>query len=255
MLASASATFPAETVKALITNGADVNARSAKGETALDFARRHGQSPVVDLLLSAGAKEGEARKVAIARPDPAVSMRHAVTRSLPLLQRADVSFQQRSGCVSCHNNSLTAMAVAAARQYGFAVDEQIVRNQLQATTSYLSDWSERLRQSVGIPGDADSISYILLGLAAEHRRPDAATDAMARFLKSKQTQEGRWLIFAHRPPLESSDFQVTATSLRALQVYAPEADRGEYQKSVGRAAAWLAKSRPLTTEDRAFQLA
>jgi ankyrin repeat protein len=254
MLASASATFPAETVKALITNGADVNARSAKGETALDFARRHGQSPVVDLLLSAGAKEGDTRKVAIAKPDPAISMRQAVTRSLPLLQRADVSFQQRSGCVSCHNNSLTAMAVATAREHGFAVDERIVRDQLQATTSYLGDWSERLRQSVGIPGDADTISYVLLGLAAAHHRPDATTDAMARFLKSKQTPEGRWLIFAHRPPLESSDFQVTAVAMRALQLYAPQSDRAVYQKSVEQAGRWLTKAHPITTEDLIFQL-
>jgi ankyrin repeat protein len=254
MLASASATFPAETVKALITNGADVNARSAKGETALDFARRHGQSPIVDLLLSAGAREGDARKVTIAKPDPAVSMRQALTRSLPLLQRADVSFQQRSGCVSCHNNSLTAMAVATARKNGFAVDEQIARKQLQATTSYLGDWSERLRQSVGIPGDADTISYVLLGLAAAHHRPDATTDAMARFLKSKQTPEGRWLIFAHRPPLESSDFQVTAVSLRALQLYAPQSNRAAYQRSVEEAARWLTEAHPVSTEDLIFQL-
>src|SRR4030095_1969100 len=126
--------------------------------------------------------------------------------------------------------------------------------QLQRTTSSLGDWSERLRQSVGIPGDADTVSVLLLGLAAEHRRPDATTDAMARFLKSKQTQEGRWLIFAHRPPLESSDFQVTAMSLRALQTYAPVVGRSDYEQSVRRAAAWLVKSQPVTTEDRVFQL-
>jgi hypothetical protein len=254
MLTSASATFPLDAIKTLIARGADVNAKSAKGETALDFARRHGQTPVVDLLTSAGAKDGNRLQDSPPKPAPAASVQAAVNRSLPLLQRTDVSFLQRSGCVSCHNNSLAAMAVAAARPHGFAVDEPMARIQSKAIASYLDDWAERLRQSIGIPGDADTISYLLLGLAAERHPATSTTDAMARYLKSKQTPEGCWLIFAHRPPLESSDFQVTAVSLRALQTYAPIVGRSDYEQSVRRAAAWLRKSQPVTIEDRVFQL-
>lgn len=92
------------------------------------------------------------------------------------------------------------------------------------------------RCKVGIPGDADTVSYILLGMAAENHRPDRATDAMAHLLKRQQVPDGRWRILAHRPPIESSDIQVTAASMRALQVYAPAPARAAYQQAVRRVA-------------------
>src|SRR5205814_9814336 len=115
-------------------------------------------------------------------------------------------------------------------------------------------WRDRVLQGIGIPGDADTVSYILIGMAEEKYEPDAATDAMAYFLKRQQAPDGRWRILAHRPPIESSDIQVTAASLRALQVYAPKARRAEYGAAAQRAAAWLAKQTPVNTEERAFQL-
>ncbi len=254
MLAAGSATAPVDTIKALLDHGADVNAKTSKGDTALDFARRHGQTPVVDLLVRAGARGGNPAKEWFAKPAPAKSIAAAINRSIPLLQRTDVSFLQKTGCVSCHNNTLTAMTLAAARKSGYAVDEQIARNQLTATSRYLDDWSERARQSVGIPGDADTVGYILLGLAAENHQANATTDAMVRFLKSKQTPNGRWIIFAHRPPIESSDFEVTAVSLRALQLYAPSQERTEYQKAIQLAAGWLRTAEPKENEDYVFKL-
>ena len=98
------------------------------------------------------------------------------------------------------------------------------------------------------------MSYILLGLAAEKHPADPATDAQAYLLKRQQVPDGRWRILAHRPPIESSDIQVTATSMRALQVYAPAASRPAYQQAVRRAAEWLSRQKPVTTEERAFQL-
>jgi hypothetical protein len=65
---------------------------------------------------------------------------------------------------------------------------------------------------------------------------------------------GHWAIDGHRPPIESSDIQVTAASMRSMQLYAPASERAAYDDAVRRAAAWLAKADPLSTEDRAFQL-
>src|SRR5262249_30523129 len=115
-------------------------------------------------------------------------------------------------------------------------------------------WRERALQGIGVPGDADTVSYILLGLAAQSCPPDAATDAMAHYLKNVRLPDGRWWILGHRPPIESSDIEVTALSMRAMQVYAPRAQRAEYEKAIRAAGAWLAKAQPKTTEDRAFQL-
>jgi hypothetical protein len=59
---------------------------------------------------------------------------------------------------------------------------------------------------------------------------------------------------AHRPPIESSEIQVTAISLRALQLYGIKSQQASYQKSVQAAAAWLEKAQPVDTQDRVFRL-
>jgi len=254
MLAASSDSLPLESVKALIARGCDVNARNAEGRSAMDFARLRGATPVVDLLIKAGAKEAAPFKIESNNPKPAGSSREAIARSLPLLQKSDSTFLKKSGCVSCHNNTLTAMTIAAVRKSGLPVDEQIAGNQVKKIAAYIETWRERALQGVGIPGDSDTVGYILLGLAAGNHPSDEATDAMARFVKGQQYPDGGWRIFAHRPPIESSDIEVTAVSLRSLQLYGPKAQRAEYQAAVKRAVDWLIKARPKTTEDRAFQL-
>jgi squalene cyclase len=77
---------------------------------------------------------------------------------------------------------------------------------------------------------------------------------MARLLKREQLPDGHWRIFAHRPPLESNDIEVTAASMRALQMYAPAGERAAYHDAIARAAAWLRQAVPHCTEERVFQL-
>ena len=252
--AAASDMLPVDTVQALLNRGADVNAKGAEGKTAVDLAMQRGATPVTDLLLKAGAKEDDPVQKLALKPQPASSVGAAIQRTIPLLQRTDATFLHKSGCVSCHNDSLPAMAIMAARKNGFPVDAQKSRDQVKTIAAYLETWRERALQGIGIPGDSDTVSYILLGLAAQSYPPDPATDAMARYLKGKQLADGRWWSFAHRPPIESSDIEVTAASMRALQIYGPKTRRPEYEKAVRAAATWLTKAQPKTTEERAFQL-
>jgi ankyrin repeat protein len=254
MFAAISDALPVEAAGELIERGADVNLTDSRGLTALDFARRLGNTPMVGLLLKAGARQASASAEALPRPKPAASARAAIARSMPLVQQSDVTFVKKSGCVSCHNNNLTAMAAAAVRSNGMPVDEQTARKQLQVIASYVESWRERLLQGIGIPGNQDTVSYILLGMAAERYPADAATDAAARYLKGRQGADGHWWVQGPRPPLESSDIEVTAVSMRAIQVYAPKTRRAEYERRARLAAAWLAKAEARTNEDRTFQL-
>jgi hypothetical protein len=254
MLASGSEYFSADTIQLLIQEGADLNAKSAGGETALDFAKRAGQALVFELLVKAGAKAGSAAEQPAPKPMPAATVRAAVERSLPLLQRSAVTFAEKSGCVSCHNNSLTSLTIAAARKYNFTVDGAAEQTQVKATAAFVESWRERSLQAWPIPGDSATVSYLLMGLDAAKHSPDLATDAWARYLKNRQRADGRWSDPSHRPPLEASDFQATATALRALRAYAPKARRGDYENAIRRGADWLKSAKPLTGEDRAFQL-
>ena len=254
MMAAFSDLVPAQTVKLLIERGADVNVRGPQNDTPLQFALRRGHTATVDLLLAAGAKEEPAPASATVKPSPAGSVRQAVERSVPLLQRTDVSFLKKSGCVSCHNNSLTSMTLSTARRTGFTFDEATQRNQLKATDLYLESWRDRMLQGVAIPGGLDTVNYLLLGLAADNYPASEATDAVARYLKLRQWPDGRWAIGTNRPPIESSDIEATAVTLRVLDAYAPLTQRAQYRLAVQQATAWLATAVPKTNEDRAFQI-
>lgn len=254
MLAVSSDDTPVETVETLIGLGADVKATTPNGKTALDFARQTGRTPIVELLEKAGAKTGVDDVYPVLKPKPAMSAKIAVERSLPLLQHADVTFLRKSGCVSCHNNSLTSMTVSLARTAGFSLDEQVARTQRDEVGAFIEMWRERSLQGMGVPGDSNTVNYLLAGLAAENYPSDPATDAMARYLKNDQMPDGRWRLIANRPPLESSKFEVTAVSMRALQVYMPKALKADYEKAVWRAADWLRTAKPKSTADRVGQI-
>jgi ankyrin repeat protein len=254
MMAAASDFQPVDVIRLLIDKGADVNAVGPNGETPLSLARQRGTTPIVDLLLKSSAKESVAAPAATPRVMPAPTIRAALERSVPLLQKNDVTSMKKSGCVSCHNNTLTAVTVSAVRASGGRVDEATALRQVKAIGAYAESWRERMLQGMGIPGDVDTLSYILVGLAAEHYPADDATAAMARFIKDHQLPDGHWAIFAHRPPIESSDIEVTALSMRALQLYAPALHAAEYKGRIEAAVAWLEHATPKGTEDRAFQL-
>jgi ankyrin repeat protein len=255
MLAASSDHMPVDTVKALLERKVDVNARNPEGLTALDFARKQGQhTPIVDLLLQAGAQPGSGAAAAVAKPKPAESARAALLRTLPLVQKADTKFLLQAGCVSCHNNTLAAMTLASAHKNGLPVDAPARAAHLQKIATYLDTWRERALQGIGIPGDADTVSSILVGMAAQGYAPDQATDAMALFLKGKQLPNGMWAPLAHRPPLEASPFAATSLTVRALQTYAPKARQADFDQTIQRAKAWLVSAEPHTVDDRAFQL-
>jgi hypothetical protein len=146
------------------------------------------------------------------------------------------------------------MTVAEARSRGFRVDEEIASNQLKRIAAFLQDNSERALENEGIPGGIDTVSYVLLGMAAEKYPSDAITDVWARYAKSSQSPDGRFKCRTVRPPLETSDFQVTAASVRSLLAYAPKSHQREYVSAAQRAVRWLEGAEPASTEDYVFQI-
>ena len=254
MLTASSGHFPLESIKALLERKADVNAKNPEGFTALDFARRHGDSPVVEMLLKAGAKSYKPAADHSLVAKPAESAHAAVLRTLPLLQRTDSKFLESAGCVSCHNNTLTGMTFAAAHKNGITVDMKVREEEIKKIGAYVDSWRERALQNVGIPGNSETVASILLEMAEYGYAPDAATDAMAIFLKNRQVPNGMWPPLAHRPPLEGSLFATSAFTLRALQVYAPKARKSEFDAAIQLGKNWLVTAAATSVDDRAFQL-
>ncbi len=265
MYAAASDLLPLDVVKLLVERGADIHARDShklggdSGLTVLDIARLHGQTPIVEYLVKAGA-QASVPITEIFKPRGENSIQSAIRASLPLIQRADASFAPKAACVSCHNNSFAAMAVGAARRSGFPVDEQISAQQVKTNILGLEKLRDYLHQGFFVPVQdvfgPFVVANILIGLDAEHYKADLNTDAVAMYLKSHQTPDGEWPYPAAdgRPPICSDYIGQTALAMRALQLYAPALDRSAYQEAIQRAASWLAKARSKTNEDRGYRL-
>jgi ankyrin repeat protein len=265
MYAAASDLQDLDVVKLLVERGADLNAKDAhkqggdSGLTPLDIAKLHGETPVVAWLVKSGAKETVLKPVSLkARRENTIE--GAIQGSLPLLQRADANFMPKAACISCHNNSLAAMAVSAARKNGIPVDEKTAARQVKGNAFGLEKLRDNMLQSFFVPvGDYFGpvvMSYVLVGLDAERYKPDLNTDAVAMYLKSHQAPNGEWpyQIADSRPPICSDYIGQTALSMRALQLYAPKMDKAAYEESVRLAAGWIAKARPRNNDDRGWQV-
>jgi ankyrin repeat protein len=265
MYAAATDTLPLDVVKLLVERGADVNARSRHkqsgdaGLSVLDFAKLHGQTPIVEWLVKAGAK-GSPSTTPVLESIRENSVRQAVQRSVPLVQRTDSEFTTKSACISCHNNSLGAMAVTAARKFGFAVDETIAARQAKANGDILEKARERMYQgffvAVGDMFGPFIMGYVLTGLGGEQYPADLDTDAVGFYLRTHQAKDGSWPYPEGdtRPPLCSNHIGQTALSMRALQLYAPKSNKPEWDRSIQDAARWLARAEAKNNDDRNWRL-
>jgi ankyrin repeat protein len=264
MYAAVSDLLPVEQVKLLLEKKADVNARSQHprsgdtGRTALDLAQLHGNTALVDLLLKSGATSG----IPAASMEPASrrgnTIQAAVSTSLPLVQRTDASFVPKAGCVSCHNQSLGAMAVALARKNGFRVDEETAARQVKVNAGALTGIRDLLHQGFFIPGinaNPGILAYVLLGLDAEGYKPDLSTDAVAMYIQAHQMADGHWAFGPQaRPPLCADAIGQTVLAMRGLELYTPRVDKAAFAKSIQLAATWIGESRPRTNYDLVWRL-
>jgi N-acyl-D-amino-acid deacylase len=265
MYAALSDVLPLDVVKLLIERGADVNAKDRHknsgdaGITALDIAKRNGYLPISDVLLKSGAKATQEVPVAL-KPRRDNTIRSALQDSLPLLQRTDATFAAKAGCVSCHNNSMAAMAVGLARTRGFRIDEPTAAAQVRVNVASLEKRRDLMHQGFG-NSVADNFmdfvwAYALLGLHAEHYPADLNTDAVVLFLLSRQSPNGDWPSprADTRPPVGLTYITQTAISMRAIQLYTPKPVKAAGDKTIRLAASWLANAKASTNEDRSWRL-
>jgi ankyrin repeat protein len=226
-------------------------------EGPLDWARRHGDTPVAQVL--ADLTKQPAQKPDALAPEErhrlkAESPRAAIEKAVPLLYEGGREFFKRSGCTSCHHNMLPAVAFSLARAKGIKLDDEKVRRNSQQSVAWLKGNQQTLMQDVRFPGGDITAAYMLWELAAERYPRDRATDAAAHHLAQSQTLDGGWRVFPFRPPIESSPVTATAIAIRALREYPLRRRDPEFQSRIRRAATWLAAYSPRTGEERSMRL-
>jgi ankyrin repeat protein len=255
MLAAASDHADAETVRFLIPLS-DLSARDTNGETALDWALKSGATPIAGLLKAAKAPAGAAANRAAATPPTAAPVAHraAIDRSVPLLERASGTFFVNGACGACHAQNATDLATLTARRRGIRISDEAAAQRENGASAAFAAIATRLLEREDGPA-VDILLYTLAGFAAGNHPADRATDAMVFNVSAQQMQAGNWHIGGiPRPPIEDGDFSRTALGIRALTTYAPPGRGVEMRGRVARAVAWLAATKPLTTEDRSFRL-
>jgi Prenyltransferase and squalene oxidase repeat len=184
-----------------------------------------------------------------------MELRAAAEKSLALLQECGPKFFAQSGCVACHQQSVTSLAVAEARKKGLTVDEKTARQQIHVTALFVRSYREKFLERADQPlSSPPSVGYITLGLAAENYPPDESTDALIVEMAGRQQPDGSWAAFSHRPPLEYSRIGSTALAIRAMQLYGPPGLKAQLDERSQRARQWLLAAEALTNHDQAFRL-
>jgi ankyrin repeat protein len=255
MLAIATDRPDPRVIRSLLAKGADPSIKSKNGETALDWAKKFANPPVLEALGIERQKTASAPVLLPAAETKSITPRQAVEKSLPLLQRGASIFLKEGGCVSCHAQNFTGLAVNVARANGFQVDEAAAAQELKTVRLQWASFEQVLLQRVDPPGAPDIMMFSLLHLAAENAAPDHSVDAMVHNIASEQHTEGNWHIAGiARPPIEDGDFSRTAVGIRTLSVYGLPGRKAEFEERIRRAVAWLKAAAPRSTEDRIMQL-
>jgi hypothetical protein len=241
----------ARVVEYLLAKGARTDPKNETADTALSLALRFGDTPVVAMLRRAGAPEARTA-IRVAPPLAENTIREAIVRSLPLLQKIGDPVYELRHCTSCHHNSLPAFTVSMARVRGFEVDGAASRQEYEssiATANGLLNSDNVM--GFGLP---DKSPYALIGIAAESATPNPSTDGLVHQLSTRQEPSGRFQMLDYRPPMEYSAITFTATALRAMQLFALPGRAAEFKDRIQRASRWLAAQTPRDTEEHALRL-
>ena len=239
----------------LLASGVDVNAKDEAGRTALDWALTRGETPASELLRRAG---GQASPPAPApsRTAAPYQPKEAVARAIARLQPAGPAFSSRTRCNSCHNQSLPAIAVAAARAGVVAVDESLATHPFDVTQQ---NW--RGRRETVLLGDTNqagfqgNVEHGLLDMAETGAEATPVTEAMVLGLATRQAPDGSWPRGPEiRPPLSVGVVASTALALRGIGRFSPPGRRAEMDLRVSHAADFLRRATPADTQEQAYKL-
>lgn len=239
-------------IRLLLKKGADPSLRSNGGESAVDWARTFNNPAVLAEFKVEPVAHPIARATTVAAP-ARDDIRKAVQRSMPLLRKAASSMLTDGGCVACHAQPMTAMAIGVARDRGIHIDppDEYTSQVLARLSADLTG----LIQGQDRGGFPDTHLFGGMMMASLRMPVSRSTDALVHYLAAKQRREGNWAgLGAIRPPVGDGNFSRTAMGIRTLAAYATPARKSEFAKRVERAAEWLATENPVSTEDRVMQL-
>jgi ankyrin repeat protein/mono/diheme cytochrome c family protein len=273
-------------VEFLLAHGADPNAEGGQPvdnflgatQTPLSLARNRGETPIVQALLRAGAKDGPnpVRRAAAADGTPETSGAHTVAAAIqrglpPLMRTAEASVltylrhASHQDCVACHQQQLPLAALRLAESRHFIAPHEVTRHQVELLRrSFYCGHIEREGGPHSIlemdfqtgfhPEPAIYAGYVSMDFELEHQAASEVTDSLVHQLATIQDPDGHWSWNLPRPPIQASDITATALAVHVIQAFGIPARRDELKSRVQKARAWLRKADVETNEERVHQL-
>jgi len=238
------------TIRLLIDRGADARVQSNVGETAADWARKVAAPPAVEMLKTAPTEAPAASTVT----KPTVDARAGAERAVALLETSSHKFFETSGCVSCHHQNITDLAVGEARARGVKINAEAIGERLKMLSAAPPFQLLYERLDIGVP---EIFSSTLTALAGLDIPPNPATDALVADIAASQALDGSWHLTGginERPPAEEGRITRTALSVRALKAYGPPGRGAEMNARIANARRWLLAAAPLTSEEQNMRL-
>lgn len=179
-------------------------------------------------------------------------LRTASAKAIQRIQYSQKVWYKKQVCTSCHHQLLPEITLKMARDRGVQLDETVAKKMTTEAFAGLKDLDAVVQgyDYIDVLFDA----YALTSASVAGIKPNLSTDAYAQFIASSQHADGSWQTFDARPPQSHSLFTTTAVCAKAIRYYLPAQLKKERAARLGQARAWLMKTQPRTTEDRAFQL-
>ena len=249
-----------EMLRLLIENGADPNQETTEGERPLDWAIYREDQARIDVLRELGATRGDGPRqetFAAPRPGGITDPRLSLSRSVALLlESAPPVFDSRA-CISCHHNTVPAVAAALARSKGIRVDEDLVQENIGDILSVSALARNPMMQGVAaVPGGhALTLGSSQMALQAEGYPLDKVTASMTHWILASQMPNGSWLgNGVNRPPIEYSTVTHTAMGVRGLTLYPTPGGTARIEEALEKARGWLLSAETNSAEERAMRL-
>lgn len=189
-----------------------------------------------------------------AAPPSAETLRAAVEKSIPLLEKGATGHREQRTCFACHNQGVPMLALTVARSRGFKIDAEERARQSRFIAEFLSRNRENYLKGQGTGGQADTAGYALWTLEHAEYASDETTSAVAEYLLLYQKDADHWTTSSNRPPSEASLFTTNFLALRGLQKFGTESQRERIAARTEQVRSWLLTAPVNDHEDRVFRL-
>ena len=181
-------------------------------------------------------------------------MKEAINRALPLLVKGAKGHIEKRTCFACHNQGVPMLALTAARDRGFTVRDEDVKEQLEHVAGFLARNRDNYRKGKGQGGQVDMAGYALLTLEWGGWKADATTEGVVEYLLLYKKDSDHYPGSGKRPPSEGSPFTATYVGLRGMRKWGTAGQQERIAKRIETLRRFLLRTPARDTEDRVFRL-